>query len=383
MDFYNRKNLWKLTLFLFALLIGAGTLWYTETFLQELRKEELRKMNIWAMSINTMLDADNTSELTLPAQIIEDNNTIPVIVTDGENNIIHTRNLPASKSTDQQWLQQQLEQMREDGNMIEAPYKGKTYNRIYFQNSTLLTKLRFYPLVLLLVIALFVGIAYVAFSSARKSEQNRVWNGLAKETAHQIGTPLSSLMGWLEMLKLKEVDPSMISEMEKDINRLNTITDRFSKIGSQPERKEVDVVEITRQAVEYLRSRSPKKIKISLTIGSQPLFVKLNVPLYEWVIENLIRNAIDAIEKQGEIELSIADTDKLVKIEVADTGKGISPGSLKTVFRPGYSTKKRGWGLGLSLAKRIIEEYHDGKIYVLSSQPGVGTTFRINLKKLG
>lgn len=383
MDFYNRKNLWKLTLFLFALLIGAGTLWYTESFLQELRKEEVRKAEIWAMAMNTIQQADPDCDITLPSEIIQQNSTIPVIITDSENNVVASKNFDEARINDPVWLQNALTEMRENGTVIEIPFARNQINYCYYQNSILLTKLRFYPVVLLLVIALFVGIAYVAFSSARKSEQNRVWNGLAKETAHQIGTPLSSLMGWLEMLKLKEVDPSMISEMEKDINRLNTITDRFSKIGSQPERKEVDVVEITRHAVDYLRSRSPRKINISLTISSQPLFVKLNVPLYEWVIENLIRNAIDAIEKQGEIEVSITDSDKLVKIEVADTGKGIPPSSLKTIFRPGYSTKKRGWGLGLSLAKRIIEEYHDGKIYVLSSQPGVGTTFRINLKKLG
>jgi hypothetical protein len=381
MDFYGKKNLWKFILLIFASLIGALTLLYTESFLKELRQEELRKMNVWAMSMSILLEADNTSELTLPAEIMQSNHTIPVIVTDGEDNIIEVRNLNNPRAEDPEWLSEQMLMMKEEGNVIDGTYAGKVVTRVYFNNSNLLTKLRLYPLILLLVISMFVAIAYIAFSNSRKAEQNQVWTGLAKETAHQIGTPLSSLMGWLEMLKMNNADATMVAEMEKDINRLNTITDRFSKIGSQPLRSPQDIGAVTQNAVEYLKNRSPKRISINCQLPQAPVLVKLNLPLYEWVIENLLRNAIDAINIEGKIDIAVSLSGKTVLVDVSDTGKGIPAGKLKTVFRPGYSTKKRGWGLGLSLAKRIVEEYHEGKIFVAKSEPQTGTTFRIVLKQ--
>lgn len=384
MDFYSRKNLWKFLLFVFAALIGAATLWYTESFLDELRKEEVKKVEQFAEALRNILDADPDTDITFEQNIIRANTTIPIILTDEEGNLMGANNVNEEKQGDPEWIRGKIAEMRTEVEPIEVNFGNNERQYIYYQNSTLLTKLRYYPVVLLCVISLFVIIAYVAFSNARKSEQNRVWNGLAKETAHQIGTPLSSLMGWLELLRDKEVDGNMVQEMEKDINRLNTITDRFSKIGSIPVISEQSIEEITQEAVSYLQARSPRRVNITFSPsdGLTHLKVMLNKPLFEWVIENLIRNAMDAIEAKGDIDVSITEYGKNVRIDVTDNGKGLSANKQKTVFRPGYTTKSRGWGLGLSLAKRIIEDYHNGKIYVASSELGKGTTFRISLRKV-
>jgi len=382
MDFYGRKNLWKFLLLVFAVAIGALTLFYTEGFLQELRQEEVKKVNQWANAMTSIQRADEQTDITLATQIIQYNTTIPVILTDVNDRVITTNNLKPARLNRHEWLQSRILQLREEGQFIELGAGNNKIN-VYYESSTLLTKLRYYPLILLVVISLFIIIAYLAFSAARKAEQDQVWNGLAKETAHQIGTPLSSLMGWLELLKMQNVDASITLEMAKDIKRLETITDRFSKIGSQPSLTETDILMITRQAVDYLKNRSSKKIEITCQLPREPIFLELNVPLFEWVIENLIKNAIDAISGPGSIHIELSEKDaKWVEIDVSDTGKGISAQALKTVFRPGYSTKKRGWGLGLSLAKRIIEDYHKGRIFVAQSLPNEGTTFRILLPKL-
>ncbi len=382
MDFYGRKNLWKFLLFLFAVLIGVATIWYTESFLDELRKQEVNKVKQWAEAMQAILDADQTTEMSFEQNIIKENNTIPIILTDENGVLIEARNVDEKKSHDPKWLAKKIKQMSREAEPLVVNFAENQRQYLYYQNSILLTKLRYYPLILLAVISLFIIIAYIAFSNARKSEQDRVWNGLAKETAHQIGTPLSSLMGWTEILRSKNVDPSMVEEMEKDIARLNTITDRFSKIGSIPSITIHRIDEVTTEAVSYLQSRSARRVNISLNIEemAKGLEVMLNKPLYEWVIENLISNAIDAIEGKGDIEVRIIALAKKVRIEVEDNGKGIPANKQKTVFRPGFTTKSRGWGLGLSLAKRIIEEYHGGKIYVAHSELGKGTTFRITLK---
>lgn len=383
MDFYGRKNLWKFLLFLFAVMIGAATLWYTETFLDELRNEEIKKVQQFALAMQEVLSAEPDENLVVEESIMRANTTIPIILTDENGEVLFTRNLNEQKIGDPVWVARRIEEMRSEVEPIELQVSEDDTQYIYYQNSTLLTKLRYYPLVLLFVISLFVIIAYVAFSNARKSEQDRVWNGLAKETAHQIGTPLSSLMGWLELLRAKGVDDTMTNEMEKDINRLNTITDRFSKIGSVPSITEHPICEVTKDSVSYLQARSPRKVNITFEPeeGTKNLRVKLNKPLYEWVIENLLRNAIDALEGKGDIEVRISDQPRTVRVEVEDSGKGIPANKQKTVFRPGFTTKSRGWGLGLSLAKRIIEEYHKGKIYVAYSELGKGTIFRISLRK--
>lgn len=384
MDFYGKKNLWKFILFVFAVLIGAATLWYTETFLDELREQEVKKVQQFAMAIHNILDADVETDITFEQDIIRSNNTIPIIMTDEDGNVIEARNIDEQKRNNPDWIKKKLAEMEREVTPIKITVSDDITQYLYYQNSILLTKLRYYPLVLLGVISLFIIIAYIAFSNARKSEQNQVWNGLAKETAHQIGTPLSSLMGWLELLRSKETEPLMVEEMEKDINRLNTITDRFSKIGSMPAISTQDIVEISNESVSYLAARSPRKIKVKFNAegaGVGPLPVKLNKPLFEWVIENLVRNAIDAIEGEGEIEVRVSDSGRKVVVEVEDNGKGIPQNKFKTIFRPGFTTKSRGWGLGLSLAKRIIEEYHGGRIFVASSEAGKATIFRILLDK--
>jgi len=382
MDFYGRKNLWKFFLFVFAILIGLVTLFYTESFLRDLRNEEVKKVNQWASAMTSVLRAEEDTDVLLALQIIQSNTTIPVIIANSEDSVLASANLQSPRASEADYLQRRLEQMRENGSFLEMNFAPNQQNIVYYENSNLLTKLRFYPIVLLVVITLFIFVAYFAFSGARKAEQNQVWNGLAKETAHQIGTPLSSLMGWLELLRMQDGDPQMVREMEKDIKRLETITNRFSKIGSQPALKKTDMLLTTKQAVEYLRTRSPKKIEVTCILPYEPVYADVNVPLFEWVIENLVRNAIDAIEGEGSIDVELISTEKHVQIDVTDTGKGIPAPKLNSVFRPGFSTKKRGWGLGLSLARRIIEDYHNGKIFVAESVVNEGTVFRILLPKL-
>lgn len=382
MDFYYRKNTWKLVFFLFAVAIGAATLWYTESFLKELRAEEEKKVNQWAMAMNEVSMADKEDELTLAVEILEGADNIPIIITDANGQITETKNISERRLEDTEWLYQRMEEMAVAHEPLDMIYlAGETY-KVYYDNSLLLTKMRYYPMVLLVVIFIFVMIAYVAFSNARRAEQDQVWNGLAKETAHQIGTPLTSLLGWLEMLRMQPENAEMVSEMQKDIDRLHTITDRFSKIGSTPNLSVQYLDEVVRESVDYMQNRTPKRIKIELKpLEEERIEVKLNKPLFEWVIENLIRNALDAIQGQGDIDIMIKPTAKTIRIDVRDTGKGIPSNKQKTVFRPGFTTKKRGWGLGLSLAKRIVEEYHHGKIYVANSQLNVGTTFRIVLNR--
>lgn len=381
-DFYSNKNAWKLALFLFAVGIGVATLWYTESFLKVLRAEEVKRIKLWAEAINLAKTAESGSDLTFATMVIQTNTTIPMILTDGEGNIITTRNLDEKKSNNPSYLQRQLELMKEQHEPIEITYDGDQRNFIYYQNSTVLYELRIYPIVLLVVIALFVAIAYLAFSSARRSEQNRVWSGMAKETAHQIGTPLSSLMGWVELLKSQNVPEEVTSEMEKDLNRLTTITDRFSKIGSMPIMQQGSIEPLLEQTISYLRIRSPKRVEITLELPGVPTpHIAHNSSLLEWVVENLIRNSMDAIEGKGRIAVRLTEHSKYLRIEVEDSGKGLSKSQFKTIFRPGYTTKSRGWGLGLSLAKRIVEEYHGGRIFVFRSEPGVGTSIRVQLPK--
>lgn len=384
MDFYRRKNLWKLSLFVFAASIGAATLWYTESFLDELRKEEMKKMHQLGEIYERIINADANNPITVFEQnLIQSNNTIPIILVDSENGFNSSKNIDEEKVLDPKWLARKIEEMRSQVEPIIIDLGDGHEQILYYQNSTLLTKLRLYPIILLVVISLFVIISYFAFSNARKAEQNQVWNGLAKETAHQIGTPLTSLMGWIELLSDKKENEFMVQEMDKDIHRLNMITQRFSKIGSKPAIHKRNIVEITKEAVGYLQSRSSKKIDISLDLPeASSIDIELNIHLFEWVIENLIRNAIDAIGvDEGYIKIRLIDAPKSVKIEVEDSGKGIPINKQKTIFKPGYTTKSRGWGLGLSLAKRIVEEYHGGRIFVAQSEIGKGSTFRIQLKK--
>jgi signal transduction histidine kinase len=383
MDFYGKKNLWKLILFFMAVLIGAATLWYTETFLAELRAEEVKKVERLGEAMKSAAYSEPEDNITFELSFIQANQTIPIIVTDGEGNIITVRNIDASKAANEAWVRKRIAEMELEADPIVVDFGKGQVNIFYYENSSMLTKLRFYPIILLCVIFLFVIIAYIAFSNSRKAEQNQVWNGLAKETAHQIGTPLTSLMGWMELLREKETEPVMVAEMEKDISRLRTITDRFSKIGSKPKLDPHSIKDVCREAVTYLKNRAPRKIDITYhePDNMEELKMMLNKPLFEWVVENLIRNAIDAIEGAGKIDVYLLNFAKYIRIEVVDTGKGIPANQHRAIFRPGFTTKSRGWGLGLSLAKRIVEDYHGGRIFVAKSEPGGGSTFRIQLKK--
>lgn len=382
MNIYTRKIRWKFLLFLFAAFIGIGSLWYTNILVNNLAEEERKKVELWAKATNLIANSDVSGEsLEFLLSVIQNNETIPVIVVDEDSNILFKRNLDSLKSDDPKYLQRKLHEMMVENPPIEIPILNSTKQYFYYSKSTILKKLTYYPIIQIGIILLFIFIAYLAFSSSRKAEQNQVWVGLSKETAHQLGTPISSLMAWLEILKLKDNSNTHIAELEKDILRLNKITDRFSKIGSRPILKPDNILISINNTIIYLKNRASKKVTIQLSSEKKEIILPLNSSLFEWVIENVCKNAIDAIEGDGLIQIKVSESDSNVIVDIADNGKGIAKSKFKTIFKPGFTTKDRGWGLGLSLVKRIIEEYHDGKIFVASSELGKGTTFRIILNK--
>ncbi|HBS85439.1 MAG: hypothetical protein A2W91_16655 [Bacteroidetes bacterium GWF2_38_335] len=499
MNFYSKKQRWKLFLIIIALAIGGSSLYFTNRLVKKLADEEEKKVKIWAQAINKkvtlvnytreffdkiageerkkvelyklaterLLSDDVTSDLDFYLNIISGNDYIPIILTSSEDIVISSVNLEKEIPKN---VKMNDSLLREFGKYepLEVKYKGKLLQKIYYKDSRLfsqlqvvmndliesfisevvinsasvpviitdstrtkivnfgnissselnseekikerlshmesqnepiqvvineqvqhvyyedsflLTQLKYYPAILISIIAVFLFIAYLAFNSSRKAEQNQLWVGMAKETAHQLGTPTSSLLAWIELLKLKNVDQEIISEVEKDVSRLEVITERFSKIGAAPALDSINLNEILKTSAEYIRNRSSEKVKINIQSQLEQVFVPLNVPLFEWVIENLLKNAIDAMEGEGTIDIIVSDYTQVVYIDIKDTGKGIPKSKYKTVFQPGYTTKKRGWGLGLSLTRRIIEYYHKGKIFVKSSEINKGTTFRIALKK--
>ena len=380
MNLYTQRLRWKQLIVVSAVLIGLGSLWYTSALVEKLANEERKKVELWAKATETLASAaDPAMDLSFVFDVIKDNQTIPVILTTETDSIITSRNLDSTQSENPGYLAAKLSEMKETAQPIEVKLiAGK--NLIYYSHSNLLKQLQIFPFVQLGVIGLFIFVSYLAFSSSRRAEQDQVWVGMSKETAHQLGTPLSSLMAWVEYMKMKELDKEMIGELEKDVNRLNVITERFSKIGSSPELTNQNVYKVIEESADYMRARSPRKVNIYFSENTEKhILVPLNAPLFAWVVENLFRNAVDAMEGAGQIIISIASQGKHVIIDVEDTGKGIPRSKLKTVFQPGYTTKKRGWGLGLSLSKRIIEIYHGGKIFVKESLPNKGTTFRIVL----
>ena len=377
-DVYTGKNWWKAALITFGVIIGIVSLFYTESFLKELRLEEERKIKLWAKAVEAVFLADDDSNLAFYSQIIQDNKTIPVILTDQDDQIIAHRNLDVSEINPEKYLAKKLEEFKNSGQMIENTYiDGKT-NFLYYKGSSLLTKLRWYPLLLLGVISIYMLISYMAFSNARRSEQNKVWTGMAKETAHQIGTPLSALLGWIAYLKERYPAEIAFKEMERDVDRLSSITERFSKIGSRPELTDTDLSGTLQHTVDYLSTRMGKKVSFEQDI-SLGLLAKHNPQLLSWVIENLVKNATDAVEGSGVIRLTASPLEDSINIIVHDSGKGIPLKIQRNIFKPGFTTKNRGWGLGLSLARRIIEEYHNGSIALVESGSEKGTTFKIVL----
>ncbi|WP_158842103.1 sensor histidine kinase [Polaribacter sp. L3A8] len=383
MNFFSNTILFKRITIFVSLIIVSLILWNTYTFFQKFKHEERIKMEILAtaqkeIASDTNLDAN----VDLPLKIIENNSNIPMILVNNKGAIEYFQNLDSVKASNPSYLEKQLLEMKAENEPIEVSYKGKNKQFIYYRNSDLLNRLTYYPIALILILVLFLSVIYMFYNSNKAAETNKLWTGMAKETAHQIGTPLSSLLGWIAILKMEKIDDKYVEEIEKDVSRLNTIANRFSKIGSTPELKKENVVAITKQAFDYLESRSSKQISFSFITTDDEIYTNLNTELFGWVIENLIKNAIDAMLGKGELKLNIENTTKKVKITITDTGKGMPKKLFKQIFKPGFTTKKRGWGLGLSLSKRIVSDYHKGKIFVQKSEIGKGTTFEIQLDKV-
>jgi len=383
LNFYTNKKQWKVALFITAIIIGVLSLWYTGQLVRKMEIEERKNMEIWAEAQAALASTDDLNqEIKFYLNIITKNTTIPVILVDDKDSILTALNIKKSKEGNIKYLYHKLEKMKEGHEPFIIKLYGSNKNYIYYEDSTILKQLSIYPYIQLGVISLFILIAYLAFSSSRKSEQNQVWVGMAKETAHQLGTPISSLMAWIEILEQNDDNKTYINEMEKDVNRLEMIAERFSKIGSIPELPLTDLRKTLDSAIGYMRTRTSKNIEFLLHYNTTgEVIIPLNSSLFHWVIENLVKNSVDAMEGKGSITVYLVENDKEATIEFTDTGKGIPKGKQKTIFDPGYTSKERGWGLGLSLAKRIIENYHKGKIFVQNSEINLGTTFKLILPK--
>lgn len=382
MSIYSNKQRWKFFLVIIALIIGVLSLWYTNILVKKLSEEERKKVELWAKGQQELASGENPDQdISFIFEVIKNNETVPVIWVNENDSIISHRNLNEAKASDQNYLRETLNSMKKQNDPIEIN-SGGINQYIYYSDSILLTRLYFYPYIQLLVFFLFIVVAYFAFSNARKAEQNQLWVGMSKETAHQLGTPISSMIAWLEILKLKYQDDENITELFKDISRLEIITDRFSKIGSSPALSKQNIIDVVNKTITYIKSRSPEKINFDIKCNEgDEIFVPLNEQLFSWVIENIAKNAIDAMNGDGNFEITFSDQNQVVFIDFKDTGKGIPKSKYKTIFQPGYTTKERGWGLGLSLAKRIVEDYHSGKIFVKNSEMNHGSIMRIALKK--
>jgi signal transduction histidine kinase len=380
MQFSERRNLTRWFIIVASFFIVILILWNTYNFFQIFKNEERAKMEFWASAQKTLANANEFTDIELPFQIIQNNTTIPMIVTDSKDSIISHNNIEDAIANDTAALKKYFNSIKNDNQPIKMQLSEKSYQLVYYGNSPLLNKLKYYPVALLLIIILFGAVVYNFYRATKMATQNKLWAGMAKETAHQIGTPLSSLIGWLEILKLDNVEESTIVEIEKDITRLQTITDRFSKIGSEPVLEKRDIIEDTKNTVDYLQTRVSQQVNFYFKAPQHPVFVEINPALHSWTIENLVKNAIDAMKGKGSLNIVISELEDMVKISITDTGKGIPKNQFSKVFEPGFTTKKRGWGLGLSLTKRIVQEYHKGKIKVAHSEIGKGTTMQISYK---
>jgi two-component system, sporulation sensor kinase D len=383
MKIFSNTLLFKRITILVSFIIVSLILWNTYTFFQKFKYEERIKMEILATALKEITaNKDLNASVSLPLKIIENNSNIPMILVDKEGNIENYQNLDSVKALSPKYIENILTKMKSENTPIEVSFSGQNKQYIYYRNSDLLNKLTYYPLALILILFLFLSLVYMFYNSNKVAETNKLWTGMAKETAHQIGTPLSSLLGWIAILKMEKIEDKYVEEIEKDVSRLNTIANRFSKIGSTPELKKENIVVITKQAFDYLKSRSSKQISFSFTSENNEVYSNLNTELFGWVIENLIKNSIDAMLGKGELKVHIENTSKKIKITVSDTGKGMPKKLFNQIFKPGFTTKKRGWGLGLSLSRRIVSDYHKGKISVQKSEMNKGTTFEILLDKV-
>ncbi|SHL53792.1 sensor histidine kinase [Flavobacterium saccharophilum] len=381
MSFSERRNTTRWIIISISFLIISLILWNTYIFFQVFKNEERLKMNLLANAQKALVNADENTDLDLPLEILNNNHSVPVMLTMYGDKIISSVNVPERIMENEEKSLSYLNNLKRENDPIVIEYAPGKFQKLYYGNSELINKLKYYPIALLLIIVLFGALIYNFYKSTKMATQNKLWAGMAKETAHQIGTPLSSLIGWVEILKTEEIDPSITLEIEKDIDRLQTITDRFSKIGSVPALELHDVVSETLSSYEYLQSRFSKQVTFSYDAPKEPVLAMINPTLHSWTIENLVKNAIDAMKGKGTLDLQIEQDAHHIKINIKDSGTGILKKQFKTIFEPGFTTKKRGWGLGLSLTKRIVEEYHRGKIKVLHSEIGKGTTFQISLNK--
>jgi len=370
-------------LIIVAIIIAFISLFVSQSLVKDLSREEHSKMEVFAKAYQAINAADENTDLGLVLAVISSNKTIPVIITDENESVVSWLNIEIGKRDTTAFLNDYAHRMRANGNSIRIMFDGEDSERYYevcYDESLMLNRLTVYPYIQLAVVFLFVLIAIFALLSFKKTEQNRVWVGLSKETAHQLGTPISSLMAWTELLKDK-YDDELIAEMEKDVNRLQMVAERFSKIGSMPEPVQADMVGVLDGVIDYVEHRSPATVRFVRDFPNPPVNAKVNASLFGWVIENICKNAVDAMGGKGRLTIKLKEDKNYVTIDVTDTGKGIAKNSWRSVFDPGYTTKERGWGLGLSLAKRIVTEYHKGKIYVAHSEIGKGTTFRIELPR--
>ena len=383
MKLSSNRSILNWMIILISFLIVSLILWNTYRFFQKFKEEERIKMENFSVAQRELVKTQdlygNISDL--PLKIIQSNTTTPMIIEDSKGNF-QSNNIEITAKNSQEFLKKLSLKFAKENTPIQVIYDGKVLSTVYYGNSVLLNKLKYYPLALALIIILFLGLIYFFYQSSRIATQNKLWTAMAKETAHQIGTPLSSLIGWAELLKNENVNSTFIGEINNDINRLETITERFSKIGSVPQLMPTDIVQATKNSIQYLEARSSQMVTFNSKLLEGPVLINLNAALYSWTIENLIKNSIDAMKGKGDLSIEMEDTPQEVYILISDTGQGLSKKQFKTIFETGYTTKKRGWGLGLSLAKRIIEQYHDGRIKVLSSELGKGTTFQIKLKKI-
>ena len=381
MSFFKNSVFAKRAVIFVLLGIVSLILWNTYIFFQKFKQEERLKVEIFAAALKELAtNNDLNANINLETKIIETNTNIPLILVHEDGKIKEWRNLDPKKAKDSSYVKSQLEIMKKQNAPILVRYLNIT-EYIYYKDSDLLNKLTYYPIALILILILFLTVIYMLFSSNKIAEQNQLWTGMAKETAHQIGTPLSSLLGWIAILKNEEVGEKYLDEIEKDVYRLNTIANRFSKIGSAPNLIEEDIVALSKAAFDYMHTRTSKQVSFEFDANETPVLVNCNQELLGWVIENLVKNAIDAMQGKGSVRLSIETLLNKVKITISDTGKGMQKSQFRQIFKPGFTTKKRGWGLGLSLSKRIIEEYHNGKIFVQKSEINKGTSIVVLLKK--
>lgn len=389
MDIYQKKAWWKLYLGIFGIFIVAVSMIYTKYLTDRLAEEEVKKVEQLKTAYDQLSyafeDTDSQCDFTFQSTFFESNSSVPILLV-GPDGYMEGKNYGPERDTSQEFLRKKLDELIESGQQPKIISSPAGEIHLYFEHSCILKMLTYYPLVQLVLVGAFIIFGYLAFSAARRAEQNRVWVGMAKETAHQLGTPISGILAWVEHLRMmadgNETLQMVVNEMEKDLKRLELISDRFSKIGSTPELVEVNIVQELAKCKEYMEPRAPRKVRMHFP-DPKTLDIRacVNPPLFEWVIENLLRNSLDALDGVGDITVTVHEDDKRVYVDISDTGKGIPASKFKTVFQPGYTTKKRGWGLGLSLTKRIIESYHNGRIYVKQSTPGVATTFTIELPR--